>query len=41
MNHDMISPLNRLMILTVGAIASWAALGGVVAGVSHLVRRLI
>lgn len=39
MNHDIISPLDRLMILTVGAVASWAALGGIVVGTSRLLHH--
>ena len=40
MDNHAISPLDRLMILTLGAAASWLAVGGVAFGASKLVAHL-
>ena len=40
MNDDIMSPLDRLMVLTFGAMASWIAVGGVAFGASKLVQHL-
>jgi hypothetical protein len=40
MEEHMISPIDRLMILTVGAVSSWLAVGGVALGASKLIKYL-
>ncbi|MDQ1229236.1 hypothetical protein [Sphingomonas sp. SORGH_AS_0879] len=40
MDQHVISPLDRLLILTFGAMASWVAVGGVAIGASKLVEHL-
>ncbi|EGI56500.1 putative membrane protein [Sphingomonas sp. S17] len=40
MNEHIMSPLDRLMVLTVGAVASWIAVGGIAFGASKLVQHL-
>ncbi|MFV0922691.1 hypothetical protein ACR720_04285 [Sphingomonas parapaucimobilis] len=41
MQEHVISPIDRLMILTVGAVSSWLAVGGIAVGASRLIRHLI
>ena len=40
MNDYIMSPLDRLMVLTFGAMASWIAVCGVAFGASKLVQHL-
>jgi hypothetical protein len=40
MEEHMISPIDRLMILTIGAVSSWLAVGGVALGASKLIEHL-
>ncbi|WP_322964579.1 hypothetical protein [Sphingomonas fuzhouensis] len=40
MNEHAISPVDRLMILTIGAVSSWLAVGGVAFGASKLIQHL-
>ncbi|WP_294269493.1 hypothetical protein [Sphingomonas yabuuchiae] len=40
MEEHIISPIDRLMILTVGAVSSWLAVGGVALGASKLIKYL-
>ncbi|MDR6113925.1 hypothetical protein ACFX59_12535 [Sphingomonas sp. NCPPB 2930] len=40
MNDNAISPVDRLLILAFGAMASWVAVGGVALGASRLVHHL-
>ncbi|WP_294236058.1 hypothetical protein [uncultured Sphingomonas sp.] len=40
MDEHVISPLDRLMILTFGAAVSWLAVGGVAFGASKLIQHL-
>ena len=41
MDDHVISPIDRLMILALGAISSWLAVGGIVLGASKLLRHLV
>ncbi|CAM3208504.1 MULTISPECIES: hypothetical protein [Sphingomonas] len=40
MEEHVISPIDRLMILAIGAVSSWLAVGGVVLGTSKLIGHL-
>ena len=40
MEEHVISPIDRLMILTIGAVSSWLAVGGVALGASKLIEHL-
>lgn len=40
MEQNLISPLDRLLILAFGATASWVAVGGMAMGASKLVQHL-
>ncbi|WP_275044517.1 hypothetical protein [Sphingomonas sanguinis] len=41
MDEHAILPINRLLILTFGAVVSWLAVGGVALGASALVKHLL
>jgi hypothetical protein len=41
MDEHAILPINRLLILTCGAVVSWLAVGGVALGASALVKQLL
>jgi hypothetical protein len=41
MDQHVISPLDRMLILTFGAMASWVAVGGVAVGASKLLQHLL